>query len=501
MSQQIEQDNANKSPSGKIIDRKRKNENYFTKSNAHTGSECDGKGEPKLLNKASSSSIRVQTGDLVDEIEWVLSDLECVQPGDLVDEIEYVLSDSECVQPFDHLDEIEYFLSDSECVQPFDHVDEIDNSTQMQSRYENESIKKRNWTIPTNEKYDDNTNTRSFTVKNIEVTLQIKQSTILNAGEGLFLSFDYIKNNHKKNNYSKTWTVPKDGVVLGTYGTGAENDMKQEVIFDAKNFIFEWKLQEWSFRYDDHFILDVTDKEGEMHINTVKTLLPKVNELDEKNDNEKIHIDMIFHNHKVLFILRGKIEFKQGKSTELFTCYGNSYKDIRERKYGKNDDTRGIQILAVPSFISMFRRILVYTIDDVRNVLDYFLNNTPTSSEARCRMVWAAKKILIYCGEALYNDEVKEIPSDIKQKVSKILLLFPQKNNKEDYSVYEKNKNMGLILERLDDESNSKVSGMVEKEICSNKEHHKCLRRKYIVFRMSDLKLEVWKEGRGGRYM
>ena len=121
----------------------------------------------------------------------------------------------------------------------------------------------------------------------------------------------------------------------------------------------------------------------------------------------------------------------------------------------------------------MFQRILEYTTDDVRNVLDYFLNNTPTSSEARCQMVWAADQILIYCGEMLYNDEDKDIPLDIEQKLSKILSLFPQKNNEEDDSVYEKNQNMGLIVDWWDDESNSKVYGMVEKEICSNKEYHK----------------------------
>ena len=126
------------------------------------------------------------------------------------------------------------------------------------------------------------------------------------------------------------------------------------------------------------------DKEGEIHTNTVKTLRPKVNEVNEKNSNEKIHIDMIFHNEKVHFILLGGIKFKQGTTAELFTDYGNSYEDMREQKYGNNDDNKGIQILAVPSYISMFQRILEYTTDDVRNVLDFYLNNTPTSSEARC---------------------------------------------------------------------------------------------------------------------
>ena len=73
----------------------------------------------------------------------------------------------------------------------------------------------------------------------------------------------------------------------------------------------------------------------------------------------------------------------------------------------------------------------------------------------------------------LYNDEDKDIPLDIEQMLSKILSLFPQKNNEEDDSVYEKNQNMGLIVDWWDDESNSKVYGMVDKEIFSNKEYHK----------------------------
>ena len=100
----------------------------------------------------------------------------------------------------------------------------------------------------------------------------------------------------------------------------------------------------------------------------------------------------------------------------------------------------------------------------------------------------------MYCGEVLYNDEDKEIPPDIEQKLGKIHSLFPQEHDQEDDFVYEKNQNMGLIVDQWDAESNSKVSGMVKKEICSNPEYHRWLECKYIVFKQSDLKLEVWEE-------
>lgn len=57
MSQPAEQDNANKSALRENIERKGKNAYYFAHSNTPTGPKWDGKAEPKLLHKASSSSL------------------------------------------------------------------------------------------------------------------------------------------------------------------------------------------------------------------------------------------------------------------------------------------------------------------------------------------------------------------------------------------------------------------------------------------------------------
>ena len=110
---------------------------------------------------------------------------------------------------------------------------------------ENQPSNERNWIVPTNQKYNDTT--RSFTVENIQVMLQVQPSTIPNVGDGLFLSFDYINNNDKSCNDFNIWIVPSNGVNLGIYAPNIQDDMKQTIVFEAKNFIFEWKMQEWSF--------------------------------------------------------------------------------------------------------------------------------------------------------------------------------------------------------------------------------------------------------------
>ena len=92
--------------------------------------------------------------------------------------------------------------------------------------------------------------------------------------------------------------------------------IQMTTVFEAKNFILEWKIQEWSFGTDQDIILDITDKEGEVHAHAMKTLLPKVNEVytntstSHNSSKKKVNIDTIFHDEKFHFILCGGTELK-----------------------------------------------------------------------------------------------------------------------------------------------------------------------------------------------
>ena len=93
---------------------------------------------------------------------------------------------------------------------------------------------------------------------------------------------------------------------------------------------------------ENDIILDIMDKEGEIHAHGMNTLLPKGNEVQVHTSTStststmynsskmKLNIDAMFDDEKLHYILRGGTEFEQGTMTELFTYYGNSYKHVRK---------------------------------------------------------------------------------------------------------------------------------------------------------------------------
>merc|ERR1712071_452956 len=125
------------------------------------------------------------------------------------------------------------------------------------------------WKIPTNEEYDDDKQTRTFKVDDISIVLEVDVSDESNTGESLYLTY-YGKND--------TWTVPKCGVDLGVYAPHRPEDIKGTAVFEAKNFLFEWSTQKWSYEGSEMYqILDITDKDGKIHKIAEDTLLPNVN--------------------------------------------------------------------------------------------------------------------------------------------------------------------------------------------------------------------------------
>lgn len=55
--------------------------------------------------------------------------------------------------------------------------------------------------------------------------------------------------------------------------------MKSSTLFEAKNFLFEFKLQEWSYQGNNDDFLDITDNNGKVHTPALQSLLPMMNEL------------------------------------------------------------------------------------------------------------------------------------------------------------------------------------------------------------------------------
>ena len=109
----------------------------------------------------------------------------------------------------------------------------------------------------------------------------------------------------------------------------------------------------------------------------MRTLLPKINESNDRQNKSNEHVKPEFNDEDELhYILLGGRQFKKGKQVELFMDYGESYDAIWRRKYGKNNNV-------VPAFYDISRSIATYTEKDVLDVLSFFARNPPKPSEAR----------------------------------------------------------------------------------------------------------------------
>ena len=64
----------------------------------------------------------------------------------------------------------------------------------------------------------------------VQLILTVKESTLENAGQGLFLEYC---------GEELRWNVPQKGIDLGRYAPNFESNEKTTVVFEAKTFVFE----------------------------------------------------------------------------------------------------------------------------------------------------------------------------------------------------------------------------------------------------------------------
>jgi len=344
---------------------------------------------------------------------------------------------------------------------------------------------------PTDEKYGESKKERSFVVENVRVKLIVETSNIDDAGQGLFLSFSHIDKKH-----DEAWTVPGEGVDLGIYAPLSFHDEKTSTVFEAKNFLFEFRLQEWSYegKINDTF-LDITDNEGNLRDRVEETLLPKMNEIH--GNNTKIgakNVTPILCGKFLHYILNKGTIFQAGTQTELFTNYGTKYQNVRERKYNAlNEVMTGFY----PSFSKYMKSLVEYTEKDIQEVLNFFLTMTPKSSEARFRMTWAVEKILEYSNNHLFQRDGGKRLQEMKKKINKVRKLFPRPNNVEDDMVIEKNALLGYCIHRSNVDG-TESTGIVEKVVApkvlnlSQDNPRTFHDMKYIIYFDVEPYFEIW---------
>jgi hypothetical protein len=160
----------------------------------------------------------------------------------------------------------------------------------------------------------------------------------------IYSELDYEKDT------SVVFSSEKEGlglVDLGRYGPHRREDVKDNLHYEIKNFIFDYEPSEWSYGISEKRLgrdqaVDITDDAtGEVHsiarqntpiyVNEVghdKKLHCNV-EIREKNDRSVYYYIFIDKDHAM----------KAGDQVELLVDYGEAYEDVRERKgYGKNNN-------------------------------------------------------------------------------------------------------------------------------------------------------------------
>ncbi|KAL3914625.1 MAG: hypothetical protein SGILL_006029 [Bacillariaceae sp.] len=167
------------------------------------------------------------------------------------------------------------------------------------------------------------------------LTMQPKESTIPNAGYGVFLSCESMVGAREDFKLA-----PGELLDLGVYAPFRADDLKLKHVFDLKNFLFNYICGEWSFDTveGDKKLFDITDDAtGELHNIAKKHICAYFNE----TDGESIPSISAAHDpagcvHYMLghlFKEHGELVLKaDGVSREVFIDYGATYEDFRIRK-------------------------------------------------------------------------------------------------------------------------------------------------------------------------
>jgi len=189
----------------------------------------------------------------------------------------------------------------------------------------------------------------TFVVRGHQLVFNVKQSTIPNAGYGLFVRCKSLTNDFSSKTDSARAFLLKAGELLdmGVYGPLRHEDEKLVHVHSIKSYIFSGKNEEWCFTgASEDSIYDVTDdKTGDVHDLALRSCLTYINECGS-DDAPTIHasVDPCGCVHYLMGTRyhgdwnRYKEESSRfslavdGDEVEVFLHYGQSYEPIRIRK-------------------------------------------------------------------------------------------------------------------------------------------------------------------------
>ena len=179
----------------------------------------------------------------------------------------------------------------------------------------------------------------SLIVRGYRLVFYVKQSSIPNAGYGVFLKCKPLTKGPDGRPMGPFVLEAGNLVDMGIYGPFRLQDKKLQAVFFAKNFIFSHFCEEWVHQAgDSRYQLDITDdRTGEIHDEAKKHILAYVNEssvLDrvciraEHDAEDNVHY-LLGHEHQS----QGSFTVpSDGSEIEVFAHYLDGYEKVRIRK-------------------------------------------------------------------------------------------------------------------------------------------------------------------------
>lgn len=162
----------------------------------------------------------------------------------------------------------------------------------------------------------------------------VRDSTIKNAGKGVFVACTPIETNEQQN----FQLVGGKCLDIGIYAPLCPADKKFDAICIVKNYLHFNKCETWLFEANDlNSRYDITeDATGELHSLAKRSILPFVNEND---DPERICIHAVHDPENSLHYLIGNLQDPNrtftlpcdGTPREVFVNYGQGYEKVRIR--------------------------------------------------------------------------------------------------------------------------------------------------------------------------
>ena len=251
----------------------------------------------------------------------------------------------------------------------------------------------------------------SLVVKGHHVQLKAKESKILNGGLGLFVSAKPIASLDSRRANQNTPLVLEEGelVDLGVYGPLRPEDLKLDHVLIVKNFVHNWKSENWSFEAKGHnggLIVDITDDDtGNLSKVAENNILVYTNETNgieiptvfAKEDPEGAVHYYLGHSHSEQGCLSIPTD---GTELELKIDYGTKYESVRlrmgySRLSGRQLQAEKIKALTYEKdMLSELRTLTAEEIFDVQILLEK-LNSQWTETSVFNSMEAVGRALLV----------------------------------------------------------------------------------------------------------